>query len=65
MRVTFAVTTLVFFRWRRCATTEWRGSIDPAATSGRKGWYVMYGSGSTIVTSASPARSHFSSFHAV
>jgi hypothetical protein len=59
------VTTWVFLRWRRWDTTEWRGSMEPAATSGRNGWYVMYGSGSTIVTSASPGRSHFSSFHAV
>jgi hypothetical protein len=32
---------------------------------GENGWYVMYGSGSTMVTSASPERSCFSSFHAV
>lgn len=29
------------------------GEIEPAAASGRKGWYVMYGSGLTTVTSAS------------
>jgi hypothetical protein len=55
----------VRLRWRRSATTACRGSIEPAAISGRKGWYVMYGSGSTTVTSASPLRSHFSSFQAV
>src|ERR1700712_4570332 len=48
--VTFAVITCVRLRWRRWETTAWRGSIEPDATSGRNGWYVMYGSGSTIVT---------------
>ncbi len=38
MPVTLAVTTVVRFRWRRSATTEWRASIEPAATSGRNGW---------------------------
>ena len=33
-----AVMTLVFFRCLRCAITACRGSIEPAATSGRKGW---------------------------
>ncbi len=65
MPVTFAVTTLVVRRWRRCETTAWRGSMDPETTSGRNGWYVMYGSGSTMVTSASPDRRCDSSFHAV
>ncbi len=34
---------------RRSGTTTCRGEIDPAAASGRNGWYVMYGSGSRIV----------------
>ena len=38
MPVTFAVTTRVFFRWRRRPTITWRASISPAATSGRNGW---------------------------
>ena len=36
--VTRAVITLVRLRWRRWVTTAWRGSIAPAATSGRNGW---------------------------
>ena len=35
--ITAAVMTFVFLRCLRCATTAWRGSIDPAAISGRKG----------------------------
>ena len=38
MAVTLAVMTLVDFRCRRSDTTAWRGSMDPAATSGRNGW---------------------------
>jgi hypothetical protein len=36
--VTFAATTVVRLRCRRSATTAWRASIEPAATSGRNGW---------------------------
>ena len=53
---------------RRCDRSEtaaWRASMDPAATSGRNGWYVMYGRGSMITSSASLGLSRFSSFHAV
>ena len=60
--VRLAVMISVLRRWRRWLTTACRGSIEPAATSGRNGWYVMYGSGSTIVTVASPGRSHFQAF---
>ena len=63
--VTFAEMTRVFLRCLRIETTAWRGSMPPAATSGRNGWYVMYGSGSTTVTLASPRASHFSSLRAV
>ena len=42
-------------RTRRSGTTTWRGEMEPAAASGRNGWYVMYGSGSTTVISACPA----------
>ncbi len=37
--------------------TRCRGSIQPAATSARNGWYVIVGDGSTTVTVASPRRS--------
>jgi len=61
----FAEITRVFLRCLRIETTAWRGSMPPAATSGRNGWYVMYGNGSTTVTLASPRASHFSSLRAV
>ncbi len=65
MAVTLAVMTRLRLRCLRCRTTAWRGSTDPATTSGRNGWYVRYGSGSTTTISASSFCSHFSSFHAV
>ena len=51
--------------YSRSDTAACRASTDPATTSGRNGWYVMYGRGSTTTTSASPRRSFFSSRHAV
>src|SRR5688572_30493199 len=47
-------------RWWQClstlrsGTTTCRGSIEPAAASGRNGWYVMCDCGSITVTDASP-----------
>jgi hypothetical protein len=46
---------------RRSGTTVCRGEMLPAAASGRNGWYVMCGCGSTTVTSASFDRSRFDS----
>jgi hypothetical protein len=45
------------FSSRRSGTTLWRGEMLPAAASGRNGWYVMCGCGSTTVISASVERS--------
>ena len=65
MRVTDAWMSRARFRWLRSEMAACLASIDPAATSGRNGWYVMYGRGSITTISASSRRSFFSSFHAV
>ncbi|KFC52990.1 hypothetical protein GY12_13640 [Micrococcus luteus] len=47
--------TSASLRWVARSTTTLRPSMWPPTTSGRNGWYVMYGSGSTTVTT--PPRS--------
>ncbi|CAM5388509.1 hypothetical protein SBADM41S_08919 [Streptomyces badius] len=41
MRWASPMTIVQSLRTRRSGTTTWRGEIEPAAASGRKGWYVM------------------------
>jgi hypothetical protein len=50
---------------RRSGTTTWRGSREPAAASGRNGWYVMYERGSMTVIRTLLHRSFFCSRRAV
>jgi hypothetical protein len=61
IRVTAPETILQCLSSRRSGTTECRGEMFPAAASGRNGWYVMCGCGSTTVTSASRAPSFLDS----
>ena len=63
-RVTWPAITLERRRCLRSETAACRASTDPAITSGRNGWYVMYGRGSMTVISASSGRSFFSRFQA-
>ena len=41
MRGASPMTTVHCARTRRSGTTTWRGEIEPAAASGRNGWYVI------------------------